>query len=481
MAKARNPITLGEELGIPSKQLVRLGVLDVTLAIDTKLFIDPLLLEFSRHPEMSKDAVLTYREHFEKIIKLLKASSAKGDVPWRSAIRMLSFPEVRGTCLGYGAASIHGSGFGPKLTARLAQVASEIVQIGVDDPDLFAAMALFESDIGPDRISDMVTNVILDPLAAFNARILRQLKLTGAHFTVRGKRYTFLENTYEPTPTPVILLPTDVLRDLPIANDWDSVAAAAAQANELREKVNEHVAEIWAKKTKRDKARLKAQALQDKASFETLLESLRAVGGAAYDVSADPDGLLVWAIRGAEYAKSHPLKIAKPAKLDLTELHRIVGEIVEKFRHLIEHSGLNKELYRTDGKARHESSAQRLFFAVAYSYCEANDIDVSPEIDTGNGKVDFKFSTGFKGRVLVEIKLSKNQNLVAGYFGQLDEYRAAQKTLRAYYIVVDVGRMGNKDKRLIAERNKARKSGKPLSELEFVDGKHKTAPSKVRK
>ena len=52
------------------------------------------------------------------------------------------------------------------------QTAREIVDLGVDDPDLFVAMGLFEEGIGPDRISDMASNVILPDLLAFNVRVL---------------------------------------------------------------------------------------------------------------------------------------------------------------------------------------------------------------------------------------------------------------------------------------------------------------------
>ena len=49
-------------------------------------------------------------------------------------------------------------------------------------------------------------------------------------------------------------------------------------------------------------------------------------------------------------------------------------------------------------KLRHESSAQLLFFSVAQIYCLANNIDVSPETDSGNGSVDFKFSNGYNNK-----------------------------------------------------------------------------------
>lgn len=478
MAKARNPITFGEEFGVTTSRLNRLGVLDVTLAIDTKLFIDPLLLASSSHTEIRKTAASQYKEHFEKIIRLLVASQRTGDAAWKAAARAMKFPEIEGTCLGYGAASIHGSGFGPKLSAKLITVAAEIVDIGIRDPDLFAAMALLESDIGPDRVSDMTTNIIIPALGEFNRRVLTTLKLKGTAFQYKGNTFTFMRNPYEAKRTPVILVPTDILRELPIAHDWDTVETAAHHNEELRNRVNSHIGEIWAKKSKRDKKRLKEQALSSKDAFETLLDALKQVSPSPYDSKEDPEGLIIWATKGQSYAHKHPLSLPKPVKLSLNELYKTTRKIIGQFRHLIEKCGLNKELYRLNGSPRHESTAQRLFFAVAYSYCKANNVDISPEIDTGTGKVDFKFSTGFDARVLAEIKLSTNQNLVTGYSNQIEDYKVSQETMKAIYLVIDVGKMGKKDQKLLDIRNSAKEDRQKLSDLEFVDGSTNTSPSK---
>ncbi len=136
-------------------------------------------------------------------------------------------------------------------------------------------------------------------------------------------------------------------------------------------------------------------------------------------------------------------------------------------------------MYKENRRPKHESTAQRLFFAVAYSYCKANNIDVSPEIDTGTGKVDFKFSSGFEARTLVEVKLSTNARLVHGYEVQLETYKASEETRSAIYLVIDVGSMGKKEERLLKLRRDAAASGdEPLSDLEFVNGIIKPSASK---
>jgi hypothetical protein len=472
MAKATDPRLLTDLFPVNPDQLRDLGVLNPTLSIDTKLFIDPLLLRQSQHPEIREQAVAEYTQHFEQVIALLAASTRVNDIAWRNARRHMSFHEIKGTCLGYGSASISGSGFGPQLTERVIGVGKEIVDLGIRDPDLFAALALFEASIGPDRLSDMTTNVIRAALISFNQRILQTLNIAGEHFDFGRTTGNLLPNPCQSHRTPIILVPLDILRELPIAKDWDDVADAASKNAALRDRVNQEISHIWATKTRRDQERLKSQALSSQAAFQTLLDAIHSVPLHAYNSNSDPEGTLSWSQLARRFAEQYPLQLKPvPPSLTIDHVFEIVRQIISRFRQLIEQNGLNRELYREDRKPRHESTAQRLFFAVAYCYCEANNLDLSPEIDTGSGKVDFKCAGGFDSRVLVEVKLSTNPNLVHGYETQLEIYKTAQQTMRAFYLVINVGHIGRKDRRLGQLRQEAFSRGEPLSELEFVSGR----------
>jgi hypothetical protein len=189
MAKIRNPARFSECFKVDTALLTKFGVLNPTLNADTKLFIDPLLLGDSAHPEISGEARQAYIRHFSTAISLLRAVKVEDetDVPWRNVRRLLSFPEIKGTCLGYGAESISGSGSGNAMTDQVLQTAKAIVDLGVEDPDLFVAMALFEDNFGPDRISDMTTNIIFDALLKFNGRILAGIDVPTEKFVMHLK------------------------------------------------------------------------------------------------------------------------------------------------------------------------------------------------------------------------------------------------------------------------------------------------------
>src|SRR5947209_5741006 len=112
MATFTNPVSFSSHVGIDPDLLAKAGALDPLLNVDTKLFIDPLLLGESDHDEITNRATAHLRTHFEKVLKLLQVSREQGDPAWRQAARLMNFPEFSATCLGYGAASVQGSGFG---------------------------------------------------------------------------------------------------------------------------------------------------------------------------------------------------------------------------------------------------------------------------------------------------------------------------------------------------------------------------------
>lgn len=460
-------------------RLTELGVLNCTPAVDTRLFLDPLLLRQSVHHEMNIIAAESYTKHFELAIKFLVASKLRDDVAWRSARRLFEFHEIEGTCLGYGATSIRGSGFGRQLSDRVLAVGKEVVDLGITDPELFQAMALFEAGIGPDRISDMTTNIVFDALLAFNQRILDSLGLEGEIFDMNGTDARLLMNPLSERRRPIILVPTDVLRHLPIATDWDGIAYAARRNEAIRNQVNKHIGHIWAKKTRRQREVLKQEALQSKEAFEALLAVIKATRAEPYSIANDDSGLVRWAELALKYVHENPVNLKEFGKIeDLDRLMTVVGKIVSQFEHLIEHRGLNRELYKDDGTPKPEATAQRLFFAIAFSYCAANNVDISPEVDTGNGLVDFKLSKGFNAKVLVELKLSTSSKVVAGYEAQLETYKTSERTEAAYYVVMDVGRMGRKHHALLQAKNKLHKAGVTLSELVVIDAAVKPTASK---
>ncbi|MFB0767998.1 hypothetical protein ACEU5N_09985 [Aeromonas salmonicida] len=477
MGKIKNPATISSEFGIDVAVLDKLGVVNVLLNTDTLVFIDPLLLEDSAHKEISEGAYQSYRDRFEQIIKLLSVSKAVDDVPWRNAKRLFHFSEISWTCLGYGT-TVKGSGFGKDLISSTLDTASQIVALGVNDIALFMALALFEDGIGPDRISDMTTNIILSDLISFSDRVNKTLKIPTKPFKVGTNNYNLVVNPY--SEQPLIFVPNDIVRDLPIASDWSDISRVVRENEELRERVNNHVGEIWATMTKKQKQRLKQAALKSKEAFQQVMDMIREVEPKPYDFKSDRNGESFWTELLKQIPRDYPYDLSRYAnrKLSTNEVVEVVNKILSQFQDLIENKGLWKELWDENEKPRKEKASQRLFFAVAYSYCKANNIDLTPEADSGNGPVDFKLSKGFDSKLVVEIKLSTNGSLIHGYEKQLETYKKADDTDLGIFLIIDVGGIGRKYSEVQKIRNYFIKEYGKASDIWYVDGNQKASASK---
>lgn len=475
MGKITSLETISSQFNIDPEVLKELDIIDTQLTVDTNLFIDPLLLPESKHPEINTGAATAYEQRFEFIIKLLAASKNKGDITWRKAEKLLNFSEVSWTCLGY-SSSVRGAGFGPELTSRTLETAAQIVALGITDIDFFMGLSLFEEGIGPDRISDMTTNIILLNLIEFTLKQNKTLQIPTKKFTINGEVFELPENPQ--TKDPLILVPRDIVRDLPIASDWSDIAKISKENEEYREKVSSGVGKVWAKMTKRQKQILRDAALQSKESFEQILELLKEVPKAPYNFDADRNGEAFWT-RLKDIASEYPLNTSKASQKidDIAGALLLVDTIITQFQDLVENKGIWKELWSDEKKPRREKAAQRLFFVIAYAYCKANNLDVTPEADTGNGPVDFKFSFGFNTRIVVEIKLSTN-DLVHGYTKQLETYKKAEDTQEGIYLVIDVGSIGKKYNDIQKLQREASEAGQKFSKIYLVDGNRKASASK---
>lgn len=473
MAKIRRPTQFTAWFDIDPDEFWSTGAMDPVLNADTQLFIDPMLLSKSDQPEMANGAVAAVEDHYRKLVKLLTASLSKGDVPWRAAEKLMDYREIAATCLGYGAATVRGSGFGKARVTKLLETAAEIVKLGLTDPELFLLLPLIEEGVGPDLVSDMTTSIIAPHLVAYTSRIAKDLGVRLNQHDILGSTYELPSNPLV-AGLPVLLVPRDVLDKLPTASDWSDVATAAARNRQLRAKVNAHIGELFAMTSARNKSALKAQALADRESIETLLAAVRATDPRPYDF--DKDAASVLALQSAldELRKRDLRQPRLP-----TEPWDVVLAIIDQFQHLVEQKGLWRLFWREKRRPHHERHAQLVFLAIADSFCRANDLDLTPEADTGRGPVDFKISKGFAGRMLVEIKLSTNTKVVAGYEKQLEAYVRAEGATHAAYVVIDVGKMGRKDEHLLDARNEASRSGGSPPPIVFVSAMPQLSASKL--
>ena len=95
----------------------------------------------------------------------------------------------------------------------------------------------------------------------------------------------------------------------------------------------------------------------------------------------------------------------------------------------------------------------------------------------GGGPIDFKFSSGYRARVLVEMKRSSGTD-VHGYAKQLEFYTTTSQTDFAVFVVINFGDLGNKLSKIKRIRDGIIKRGQRASEIIVIDATRKASASK---
>ena len=470
------PLSISDYVKVEPEVFERTGALDAILDVDSRFYVDPLLLSRIAVPELvgCYDRIT---KRFSDILRLLAASRTVGDGCWRDAVRLFQFPEVKGTCIGYSRAGTRGSGWGPMLRAKVIKTVKEFVDAGSLDPAIFELASFLEEGVGADRISDMVVGIIYRDLATYSNRIFSELGIELPSVAIKGTDFKLPINPF--SKYAIILLPRDVLRPLPVAMSYDDIDAVCEHNRELRQRVNWIIGTSGRMATRDKKHILRDAFLRDGAKFDTVIQAYKSTAPPTYDFIGDPLGETRWYQASQFYVREHPLNLERPKSHTIADVLKTVTDICDKFRDLIENNGLWTELYNEDWTHKQESAAQKLFFAIADGYCAANNIDISPEPNAGRGAVDFKFSKGYDARVIVETKLTSNKRLRHGFETQLKEYEKAEKTNQSIFLVIDIN--GGTLKQLNDVRGIVRLGevqGATMPKLIVVNGRVKSSASK---
>lgn len=469
-------LKLSKYFGVPAAELRMRGVLNAHLGIDNRLFVDPNLLKNVETPEF-QNSRQDLENYFTPVIKLLKASRARNDVAWFAALKRLTFDEEHGTALGYANAGRHGRGIGIHLAHILVTRGREIVELGIDAAEMFELIGLFQEGFGPDLLSDMAVAILRERFLSYTERVTVELGLKPQKkFAIRRKEYSL---PIRPNGrTALLFVPFEILTPLPVALDRSEIWEVAEFNEEVRRMWNTLLAAAAKEKRLVSKSDIREMLFSKPKNLADLIEVYRKAAVHKYDFDKDPEGILRWEFVGRAAAENAPLTIGieKPTTMD--ELRQIVKLIVDQFKKNVEDNKLYQVLYKENGSPQKEVFAQRLFYATADTYCEANNIDLSREPDAGNGPVDFKLSTGYNGRFLVEIKKSNNPDLLHGFERQLPAYEKSEATQESMYLILRVAESESAIKDVFALREKQLQEGKKVPEVVVIDARKKPSASK---
>lgn len=475
MAKIQNPTLFSKYFEIDPGHIEKSGLIDPFLNVDIPLFIDPVLLEKSGINLIKTAATEQFRRHFGNFIRLLSISEQVGDVAWRGAERLLNLEEPPENGLGFGGSGRSGSSRPKDIRSKIMRTSKEIIRLGCKDPEMVSLMGFFEDGVGPDTISDFTTRVIMEPLATLTTNFCQSVGITTyrndivpnihlpRYMDARGKeRY-------------VVLVPRDIVRDLPIANDWNDIELAVLQNQRIRDRFNALLARIAKPSIADKKAALREAALASSDSFE---EFLGAVKEYAENYDPNADALAYYKLQKifAKGTGGFKADIVYDLSKGPDVLQAVALDTVELFKHHVENGNLWEELWVSD-KPKRERAAQLIYYAMADAFCKANNVDISPEANMGGGPIDFKFSHGYRARVLVELKRSSG-TVKHGYERQLEIYKNAAQTQYGIFVIIDYGDLGKKLEQITEIRRQRLLAGERASEIVVIDATKKTSASR---
>ena len=439
------------------------------------LFIDPVLLDKSNNATINTSAIDRFRKHFEILIRMLNISQAVDDAAWKAARRQLDLSEPPENGLGYGGGGRSGSSRPEDIREAILRTTKEIITLGANDPEMISLMGFFEEDVGPDTISDMTTTVIVDDLAEITENFCQANNLPLFWFDVCASHQLPRFVNRKGRAASILLVPQDIVRELPIANDWSDIERAAMENARIRDRVNRLLGNI-AKPTIADKKHaLRSAALGSAAEFDFFLAAVKE-NVRNYDPNLDALGyyrlkaIIANGFPGLTQGEVYDLKLGS------SEILRLVNDTIALFKRHVELGNLWEELWVGD-KPKRERASQLIYYAIADAFCKAHDLEISPEANMGGGPIDFKFSSGYRARVLVEMKRSSGA-VVHGYEKQLEFYKAASQTEFGVFVVIDYGDLGNKLNEIARIRDERISQGKRASEIIVIDATPKASASK---
>lgn len=484
--RGRRLVTLSEHLGITDEKLEKLGILNAIIGIDTKLFIDPKLINVTDIPEL-ENVVEDVRAYVRKLIQV-NNQAANSERIKKIAIGMIAIKEPKGLSIGYGNSRDSGTSISKSIAKKSLQSLSEMIVVGIEDLEVMEMLGLLIKRFGADSISDLISHIIYPRLCAYTERVAKELKVKTKPFEIRGKNYNLPAH---PTKgIQLIFVPTEVLNELPLATSWGDIAAAAQVNEKCRQAFNDLVGgdiAAYAKKIKKNPSLITSSMK----AMKTLISVYDEAVVKSYDTQTDPAGF----IRASKFASELASRLNVPTTQvkTVSEMIEFISEqVIEQFRRNIEKLGANTLLYHRKGEAINydkpvrEDAAQVIFHTVADHLCQKNDILVSREPTVANGAVDFSIGQGSSNKVLVEIKKSDNNSLLDGYNLQVQEYIERENAADAFYVVVIVKPSSLKNPHSkLNELNKLHASNirtnKPCPRLVTINGLENTAPSKLKK
>ena len=474
--------TLSDYFKIDSSLFSEKKIMNPTLKQDAPLFIDPCLLKDSQYDEFRVEATSEYHNFFQQMVSSIKTaqnlSLIDKEKVYASLWKKFLFTEQKGLCLGYARYNNKGKGIGKNKAKQIFYAAEHLIVQGISNPDVFSLLFVLEDNIGADLISDMTAHIIRNSLYKFTQRIALELNIPTQKCNVGHQKYNLPIHPIEKTP--LLLLPYDILSTLPEMSNIDAFfgdfLCIDCSNDEIKMRVNSYISQILHEAnenkltTSKIKKIIRDYVYQTPDAVNILANHITNISGKSYSPSIDELGITN-AIRIREFI------VSKELVSDEKQPEKIIDLLISKFQSkLSNNNDIKKQLLYNGTQPKKEQAWQALFNVYADMFLEENNLDITPEAQTGRGPVDFKISKGSKERFLIEIKLSTNKKYKQGFEKQLKAYKDATNNVKkVYYLFIELEENDEKRNALIGLKNASNLN----AEVIFIDGRLLPSASKL--
>jgi hypothetical protein len=120
------------------------------------------------------------------------------------------------------------------------------------------------------------------------------------------------------------------------------------------------------------------------------------------------------------------------------DLKAFVAALTDDYRHHMEDQRGSRLIWNDDGSHKPESAAQLVLFGRAEVHCAYNDVGIVWEAGHGRGPVDFFFSTGYRSKAALEVKLMDSSRYWHGLEVQLPNYLKAAGARIGHFVGIAV-------------------------------------------
>ena len=168
-------IRISDYFNRPREKFEELGILNSLIYFDVPMFVNPKLLNNCKIEELQNGQEKIVK-HFETTIKMLMKTNKKDNL-WKALKKHFNFPEPSGIGLGTSINSINGWGLTGTIAENCLCTLKEIVDLGVDDPEIYKLLFLVQENIGVDRISDMICRILYNDLLNYTNNMIEKLDI----------------------------------------------------------------------------------------------------------------------------------------------------------------------------------------------------------------------------------------------------------------------------------------------------------------